>query len=284
MVKTNKDVLPIQSVQGKVHHPTLRCNYRVGRDGSARVLIGTGGITYNAKVGDNCMKWVADHLEPGVSLRNENEKENEALQTFACIGNMATVVSGEAKGAKGFVTGKHGGIEHCLIYFPDEAIQKMAIEDSVLIRATGAGLRVDGFSDVFCTNIDPELFDKLGITEKKGILEVPVAYEIPAVLMGSGLGSSTSHSGDYDITTGDRESYKKLKLKDMRFGDIVLLQDCDNSYGREFVKGSVTIGVVIHSDSTLMGHGPGITTIMSCKTGKIKGKISKDANIATYML
>ena len=284
MLKTNKNILPIQSVQGKVHHPTLRNSYRVGRDSTPRVLIGTGGITYNAKIGDNCMKWIADHLEPGVSLRNENEKENEALQTFACIGNPATVVSGEAKGAKGFVTGKHGGIEHCLIYFPDEAIQKMVIEDSVLIRAQGAGLRIDGYPDVFCTNIDPELLEKLGITQKNGTLTVPVAYEIPAVLMGSGLGSSTSHSGDYDITTGDKELYKKLNLKDMRFGDLVLLQDCDNSYGREYVKGSVTIGVVIHSDSTLMGHGPGITTIMSCKTGKIKGKIYKDANIATYLL
>ena len=284
MLKTNRDFLPIQSVQGKVHHPTLKTTYRLGRDGASKVLAATGGITYNAKIGDNCMKWVSDHLEPGVSLRNENKEENDAIQTFACIGNTAIVVTGGAKGAKGYVTGKHGGIEHCMIYFPDEAIQKMAVEDTVLIRACGAGLRVDGFPEVFCNNLDPELFEKLGVTEKGGVLEVPVAFEIPAVLMGSGIGSRTSHTGDYDITTGDKEAYEKLNLKEMRFGDIVLLQDCDNTYGREYVKGAVSIGVVIHGDSTIMGHGPGITTIMTCKAGKIRGKISKDANIANYLL
>ncbi|MCL2478521.1 MAG: DUF4438 domain-containing protein [Treponema sp.] len=284
MLKTNKEFLPVQSVQGKVHHPTLKNIYRLGRDGDSRVLAATGGITYNAKIGDNCMKWVSDHLEPGVSLRNENKEENDAIQTFACIGNTAIVVSGKAKGAKGYVTGKHGGIEHCMIYFPEDVLEKMAIDDAVLIKATGAGLRVDGFPDVFCNNLDPELFDKMGVTEKGGVLEVPVAFEIPAVLMGSGIGSRTSHTGDYDITTGDKEAFEKLNLKEMRFGDIVLLQDCDNTYGREYIKGAVSIGVVIHGDSTIMGHGPGITTIMTCKTARIRGKISADANIATYLL
>ena len=284
MIKTNKEFLPIQSMQGKIHHPLMRGSYRVARDGSPRVLLGTGGITYNAKIGDNCMKWVADHLEPGVSIRNEKEEENNAIMGQACIGNPATVVTGEAKGAKGFVTGKHGGIEHTLIYFPDADLQKMAIEDSILIRACGQGLRVDGFPDVVCNNIDPELFEKMGIEIKNGVLEIPVAYEIPAELMGSGLGSASSHTGDYDITTGDKEAYDRLNLKDMRFGDIVLLKDCDNTYGREYIKGSVTIGVIVHSDCVLMGHGPGVTTIMSCKTTKIKGRISKNANIATYLL
>jgi len=284
MVKTNKEFLPVQSLQGKVHHPTMKTNYRIGRDGAAKVLAATGGITYNAKIGDNCIKWVADHLEPGVSIRNEKEEENHALMNLACIGNTAIVVSGEAKGAKGFVTGKHGGIEHTIAYFPNEDLQKMAVEDSILIKSVGQGLRVDGFPDVICNNIDPELFEKLGIVEKNGKLEVPVAFEIPAELMGSGLGSTSSHTGDYDITTGDGEAFERLKLNDMRFGDIVLLQDCDNTYGREFLKGSVTIGVVIHGDSTIMGHGPGVTTIMSCKTNKIKGVINKDANIATYLL
>ena len=135
MLKTNKEFLPVQSVQGKVHHPIMRGGYRVGRDGVGRVLTATGGIVYNARIGDNCMKWVADHLEPGVSLRNENKEENEALQTFACIGNTAIVVSGEAKGAKGYVTGKHGGIEHLMVYFPEEDLAKMSVEDAVLIKA-----------------------------------------------------------------------------------------------------------------------------------------------------
>ena len=284
MLKTNRDLLPVQSVQGKIHHPTMKTSYRVSRDGVPLVLEAVGGITYNARIGDNCMKWVADHLEPGVSLQNENKDENEALQTFACIGNTAIAVSGEAKGAKGFITGKHGGIEHLIIYFPDEDLQKMAIGDSVLVKATGAGLRVEGYPEVHCCNMDPGLFDKLGIEEKDGVLEVPVAYEIPAEIMGSGIGSRTSHSGDYDITTGDKDAFEKLNLKEMRFGDIVLLRDCDNTYGREYIKGAVSVGVVIHGNSFIMGHGPGVTTVMTCKTNRIRGRISKDANIANFLL
>ena len=41
--------------------------------------------------------------------------------------------------------------------------------------------------------------------------------------------------------------------------------------------------VVIHDNSTIMGHGPGITTIFSCKAEKIKGWISKDANTANFL-
>lgn len=284
MVKTNREYLPVQSLQGKIHHPVLRSPYRVGRDGEGRVLTATGGIVYNAQIGDNCMKWVADHLEPGVSLKNDKVEENAALNQFACIGNTAVAVSGEAKGAKGFVTGKHGGIDHVLVYFPKNDLLKMSVDDSVLIKATGQGLAVEGFPEVHCGNIDPDLFEKLGIEEKDGMLEVPVAFEIPPEMMGSGIGSLTSHAGDYDITTGDASAVDLLGLRELRFGDVVLLRDCDNTYGREYVKGAVSIGVVVHGNSTIMGHGPGVTTILSCKKGKIKGKITRDANIATYLL
>lgn len=79
------------------------------------------------------------------------------------------------------------------------------------------------------------------------------------------------------------EEIKKLGLDKLKFGDLVLLQDCNNSYGRGFLKGAVSIGVVIHSDCVKTGHGPGVTTIMTCATSKIEGIINKDANIGTYM-
>ena len=43
----------------------------------------------------------------------------------------------DAKGAEGFVTGKHGGIEHTICYFPADALDKMKIGDQILIRAIG---------------------------------------------------------------------------------------------------------------------------------------------------
>ncbi|MBR8711313.1 hypothetical protein IX317_001712 [Fusobacterium sp. DD29] len=283
MIKTNRDCLVMQSVGGKVHSPAIRSPYRISRDGKPMILPATGGISYNVKVGDSCMKWVGDHVEPGVSIRNEDVPENNALMVLGCIGNTAKVVSGDAKGAIGFVTGGHGGIEHTLIYFDEETLEKLSIDDKILVKAFGQGLAIDGFEDVTCMNIDPDLLEKMDIKVVDGVLEVPVVTEIPPYLMGSGVGSATAFSGDYDIMTGDKEANEKYGINNLRFGDIVLLRDCNNTYGRDYLKGSVTIGVIVHSDCIKAGHGPGVTAIMSCPVSKIKGRIDKNANIAYYM-
>ncbi len=285
MLKINKDKLVIQSVQGKIHSPIMGPSpYRISHDGKPMILHATGGITYNFQIGDSCMDLVGDHVEPGVSIRNEDVAENRALMVLSCVGNEARVVSGDAKGAKGFVTGMHGGIEHVMIYFSQEDLEKMAINDTILIKANGQGLKIEGHDDVVVMNLDPNLFEKMGIKENDNReLEVPIAAEVPAHLMGSGIGSATSFSGDYDITTGDKEEVEKYGLDKLRFGDLVLLRDCDNTYGRQYLKGAVTIGVVVHSNCILAGHGPGVTGLLSCKTSKIKGIKTEDANIANYL-
>jgi hypothetical protein len=101
--------------------------------------------------------------------------------------------------------------------------------------------------------------------------------------MGSGIGSASSYSGDYDIMTADEDEVKRLSLNKLRFGDIVMLEDCDNTFGRGYLKGAVSIGVVIHSDCVKMGHGPGVTTIMTSKKSLIAGKIGEKANIADIL-
>jgi len=282
-MKTNKEKLVMQSVQGKISHPLAGYPYKLDRHGNSTVLPATGGINYNVKVGDICMGLRGDHVEPGVSVKTGEKPENAALNLLSCIGNEARVMSGDAKGAKGVVTGSHGGIDHVLIHFKQEDLEKMGIEDKILIKSYGQGLQMDGYEDVFVMNMDPGLLEKLGIKEKDGVLEVPVAKRVPAFLMGSGIGSPTAASGDYDITTGDVEALKEYGLEDLRFGDIVLLEDSDNTYGREYLKGAVSIGVVIHSDCVKTGHGPGVSTILSAKTKKIKGRIDPKANIANYM-
>ncbi|BBA52231.1 DUF4438 domain-containing protein [uncultured Fusobacterium sp.] len=284
MIKTNKEFLVMQSVGGKVHSPTIASPYRISRDGDPMILPATGGISYNVKVGDSCMTWVGDHVEPGVSVKNDNVNENNALMVLGCIGNTAKVMTGDAKGATGFVTGGHGGIEHTLVYFDEETLEKLNIDDKILVKAFGQGLKIEGFDDVVCMNIDPALLEKMKIKiTKDGCLEVPVATEIPPYLMGSGVGSATAFSGDYDIMTGDKEANEKYGINELRFGDIVLLQDCNNCFGRDYLKGSVTIGVVVHSDCIKAGHGPGVTAIMSCPVSKIRGRKDKNANIAYYL-
>jgi hypothetical protein len=64
---------------------------------------------------------------------------------------------------------------------------------------------------------------------------------------------------------------------------LVLLRDCDNSFGRGYLKGAVSIGVIMLSDCVKMGHGPGVSTIMTTKLPLIKGRINPDANIGKYL-
>lgn len=284
-MKTNREKLVVISVLGEVASPRPRTPYRITHDGEPKVFPGTGGITYNIKVGDLALGWVGDHIEPGVSIRNLNEKdyENSGLNLYACIGNPAFVVSGDAKGAKGYVTGKHGGIEHVLVWFDKETLEKLVIGDKIQIRACGQGLEIEDFPLVKFYNLDPELFDKMGVKLVNGVLEYPVTHIIPPELMGSGLGSISAASGDYDITTQDNELINRLGLFKLRFGDVVFLADTDNTYGRCFKKGAASVGVVVHSNCVIAGHGPGVTTIATSAQGAIKPIINKDANIANYL-
>lgn len=283
MLNTNKEHVVKWSVQGKIHHP-IGGNYRISYDGKPMILPATGGISYNVSVGDSVFNWAGDHVEPGVSIRNENSSENAALMTFACIGNEAKIVSGDAKGKKGYVTGMHGGIDHVLIYFDDETLEDLAIDDKIMVKAYGQGLKLNNYENVHIMNIDPNLFENLNIKEENGKLKVNVVGKVPAYLMGSGIGSKNAATdGDYDIMTADMEEIKRLGLDKLRFGDLVLLQDCDNIYGVGYLKGAVSIGVVVHSDCVKSGHGPGVTVIMTCNDDTIEGIIDENANIKNYM-
>lgn len=281
-MKTNRDNVVKWSVQGKVHHP-IGANYRIDHDGKPMILPATGGISYNVKVGDSAFGLAGDHVEPGASIRNEEKMENQALMTFACIGNEAKIVSGDAKGKKGYVTGMHGGIDHVLVHFEDDILEDLAIDDKIMVKAYGQGLAFKEFEGVDIMSIDPDLFEKIGIKEEDGKLQVPVVAVVPSHLMGSGIGSTNSYSGDYDIITDDVEEIKNLGLDKLRFGDLVLLSDCNNVYGRGYLKGAVSVGVVVHSDCIINGHGPGVTTILASKKSIIEPIIDENANIKNYM-
>jgi len=285
MLKTNKDVLPIISVQGAVSSPISRGNgARVNPDGHPEFFPGTGGILYNVKIGDNAVKWVGDHLEPGVSSKNSDADRNGAYMLYSCVGNEATVVSGDAKGAKGFVVGKHGGIDHVMIHFDDETLEKLLIDDKIQVKACGQGMKLAEHPDVVLRSVSPELLDKMNITVKDGKLQIGVAKIAPAAIMGSGLGHVSTASGDYDITLHDKEITKQYGLDELRFGDIVAITDADNRIGRNFMTGAMTIGVISHSDCVVPGHGPGVTTLMSTLDGKIEVFIDPKANLKDMFL
>ena len=289
-MKTNVDNLVKISVIGEVPSPVFgRSPYRISHDGQPMVFPGVGGITYNVRVGDLAVGWMADHVEPGVSIENK-EKEarfphgpNYALNVLSCVGNEAVVVTGDAKGDKGVVTGKHGGIEHVLVDFPVEVMKKMVIGDKVMIKAFGVGLKLFDFLDVKVMNLDPRFLDALGPKGYDGTLEIPVTHTVPAKVMGSGLGSNNVYSGDYDIQLFDEDTKTEYGLENLRLGDLVAIIDADHSYGRIYRKGATSIGIIAHTDCIISGHGPGVTTLFTSRNGKIIPRIDSKANIATIL-
>ncbi len=278
MLKTNKETLPIISVQGAVLHPRFTKRGKMTIEGETIFMPGTGGVVYNAKIGDPCVGWTADHLEPGVSTRNSQEDFNDAYIGYSCVGNVATVGSGDAKGAKGIVTGKHGGCEHLMVHFDRETLEKLSIDDKINVRACGQGMKLADYPEIVLRNMSPELLEKMNIIEDEGKLLIGVAKLVPGCVMGSGLGSPSA-SGDYDITLFDEALTKEFHLDELRFGDIVCILDADTRYGRTFRTGAITIGVVVHSDCMAAGHGPGVTTLMSCKTTEITPFLDDKANL-----
>jgi hypothetical protein len=288
-VKTNADKLVKISVTGEVASPVSRIAYRISHDGKPMVLPGVGGITYNLRVGDSAVGWKADHVEPGVSIENkENDARfqqaaNNALNLLACVGNEAKIVDGDAKGKKGTVVGKHGGIEHVMVDFTEEIMEDLKIGDKMLIKAFGVGLELLDYPEIVVMNIDPGVVDKIDFEEKNGKLVIPVTHKVPAATMGSGLGATQTYSGDYDIQLFDDGTREEYGLDSLRFGDFVAILDADHSYGRIYKQGAISVGIVVHSDCVLSGHGPGVATLFTSTEGNIEPIIDSNANIATIL-
>lgn len=292
MLKLNTNQLVKVAVIGEVASPIMRNDYQVSHDGKALNLPSIGGITYNIKVGDSVRGWIGDHIEPGVSTYNKEgrdhdtrySRENQGYNILSCIGNEARIVSGKAKSKKGVVSGMHGGAEHVLIDFEDSITEKLVYGDKVQVTAYGIGLAIVNHPEIKFFNLDPGLLLKINPKfDSSGNLEFPVVAKVPPYLMGSGLGYGPVVSGDYDITMADDATIKRLGLDKLRFGDIVAIEDTDNSYGRCYKPGAVSVGVIVHSDCVLAGHGPGVVTIITSSKGKIKPQINKNANIGYYL-
>jgi len=290
MLRTNADKLVKISVVGEVASPFVsRSVYNVSATGKPSVLPGVGGITYNLRVGDPACGWEADHVEPCVSAENKEndprsgQRANTAFNVLSCIGNEAVVATGDAKGSKGVVTGKHGGIEHVLIDFQPETLEKLMLGDKILVKAFGLGLKLTDFTDVKIMNMDPRFLEALDAKPNGEKLEVPVTHIIPAAIMGSGLGANQTHSGDYDIQLFDESIIEQYGLDDLRLGDLVAIIDSDHSFGRIYRQGSISVGIVVHTNCVTAGHGPGVTSLMTSPSGKIIPKIDAKANIACLL-
>lgn len=293
MIKTNVDRLVEVSVMGEIAQPAI-WDYparQVGYDGEAYIPVGYSGITYNVKVGDPAFGWAwGDHVEPGVSIRHPDVKGNSGLNTLACVGNDAVIVCAamdgkdlKIKGAVGVVTGKHGGAERVLVYFPKRVLERLAVGDKIQIRAVGVGMNFGDYPDIHVMNCSPRLIKAIHPTEKGGKVRIQVSKIVPGKLMGSGLGSSNPHTGDYDIQSVSPEAVKEYDLESIRLGDMVAITDHDATHGPRFHERAVTIGVVVHGSSKLAGHGPGVCVLFTSATGNIEPIITRKANLAELL-
>jgi hypothetical protein len=287
--RTNHAELVMITVTGQICSPSDRENpYRIGVDGVPRILPGTGGIVLSHRVGDRCLGLAADHVEPGVSIRNDQRTRggdgpNLALQTYASVGNWAVVTSGRCAGTRGIVTGKHGGVEHVLIDFSAEALRRLAIGDRIQIYAYGLGMRLLDYPDIAVFNAAPRLIARWLAVPGGERLPVPITHRIPARIMGSGLGRNNVQRGDYDIQLFDAPTVRQFGLDTLRFGDLVAIINADNRFGRSYATGRTSIGVVVHSESTVAGHGPGVVTLLSGPSDRFDLRIDAQANIARIL-
>ena len=277
---SNVESLIQMAVAGYVSQPSFKNpGYIPNNDGKSVIYPGMFGVVNNVKVGDKAFGWAGDHIEPGVSIDSEHINEHFALHYMVCTGNKAIVRSGEAKGSIGIVTGEHA---RNLVHFEQKTLDKICVGDQIDIITHGRGLKLLDFPDIELKKIDPNLLKSMNlkIVDKK--LIVDVAMELPIRIMGSGAELNSEYV-DQDLMSGDRSLMKKLKIDQMRLGDLIVINHADHRWGRSFKKDYISIAICIHGDSVMTGHGPGIMTIMTGKRKNLGWKINKKANIKNIL-
>lgn len=118
---------------------------------------------------------------------------------------------------------------------------------------------------------------------RDGTLQVPVTHLVPARLMGSGLGRNTAWRGDYDIQLADPQARRRWRLGSLRFGDMVAIVSGDVRFGPSYRDGRITVGVIVHGDSTVSGHGPGVTALLSGPASRLQPVLAAEANLARIL-
>ncbi|MFQ3567408.1 MAG: DUF4438 domain-containing protein [Aggregatilineales bacterium] len=280
-LRTNADHLVEIAVMGSISQPSLRYpGYTLNADGVGAVLPGMSGVVYNVRVGDPAFGWAGDHVEPGASIANPDSAADYALHYLTCIGNRAIVTSGLAQGAEGVVTGEHARL---LVDFPPEVSELLCVGDSVQIRACGRGIEFVDYPQIMLKKCSPALLNAIPIEAiDERTIRVPVTMELPIHIMGSGAELNADFV-DQDLMSGDRALMAELGIDRIRLGDLVAIKHADHRFGRGYRAGAVTIALCIHGDSVMIGHGPGILTLMTCAEPCIEWVIDPNANIANYL-
>ena len=234
--------------------------YRIDVDGHPYVPVGDGGIVLGVALGDLVTSAVGDHVAPGVSIGHPDQAARHALTAYGCVGNPVVVRTGAAAGTQGRVFGKRGEDGRLLVWLPDEALAQLRPGDGFSVRAHGQGARLDGLPDeVELLNLDPSLAPALGIrvAPDGGGVDVGVRGVVPSRLAGNGIGRP-AQQWDVDLAFAPGDPL----LAELRLGDLLAVADLDVRHNMGYRRGHVTVGLVVHGDSPMPGHGPGLVPLL----------------------
>lgn len=253
-------------------------NHVVDHEGRALVRPGQGGVILGLGPGDPAGGWESDHLEPGASLAHPDPSANRALQTFACLGNRATVTGGAAVGAEGVVVGKHGAT---IVAFSPADLELLAPGDPVVVDGHGVGLAIPDEPAVAVHSCSPEVLDGLlaGSTPD-GRWRVRVAAILPPEAAAAGLGMDVAR---FNIDLQVDQPPVAAAADGLRFGDIVALLDQDHSVGREHRAGWIAIGAIAHGHSVGGGHGLGMVTLVSGPEDRFSLEAASGASLTSLV-
>jgi hypothetical protein len=257
--------------------------YRHWPDGRAAILRGMSGIAHNASFGGRAFGRAADCIHPGISIRQAEDMRNRGLNVYACVGNRAKVMTGQAAGTVAVVTGKSVRFsEKVIVHLPKTARAKMAVGDQIIIRSEGIGMAMIDHPGVMLKGIGPNLLAALQHRVEGAHIDFGVVATIPAHLEGAGLGLTTE-GGSLHLQSTDKGKLAKHGLDALRFGDIVALADTDSRHNHGYLQGARAIGVVCASDGPRAGFGPGIAILMTAPAGELGSFAAPGTSIADLL-
>jgi hypothetical protein len=264
--------VPAVNLLGFVEHPEIdgMTPYRIDADGRPYVPTGDGGVVLGVRLGDSVFGFDADHAAPGACLVHPDPSARHALTAYACVGNEVVVRTGAAEGARGRVVGKRGEAGRVIVSLRQEDLARLRPGDRLSVRAHGQGARLD-VPGVETLNLDPRLLGRLPLVIGPETLTAVVHGVVPSRLAGNGLGRP-AQMWDLDVQV----TPSTPGLAGLRLGDLVSLDDVDVRHNMGYRRNWRTIGVVVHGDSPLPGHGPGVTPILTGPSERLRVTVDPD--------
>jgi len=248
------------------------------RQGRLVALPGSGGVAIGLHAGDPVGSAIGDHAIPGISL---DDLPGCGTHGLVCVGNRVRDISGATVGtvagkrgglAPGFLDGQYIGVEAS-----DDKLRDAVPGEDLVVETYGRGLSLNDFPQVGIVNCSPRALDTLRLKAEGDTLVIGIRARFSSVWAGPGLGSD-SWIGDLEVAMPEN-----LLPSDLSYGDIVAFDNIDGRVSRFHREGYVTVGVVSHGPSPVVGHGVGVTVLLSGPVATLRVVHDGNATLASFL-